>query len=711
MAGTTDARVLHLASATTSVLLDARGPGLPGVVHWGGPLTGSDQELAELCDAVQPAVPNSALDSRVSPSLLGENASGHPGRPSLRGHREDGRAWSPLFEAWEVTTPAAGSAVVQAVDDHAKLSLTSELHLDGNGMLRVRSELRNDASTPYTLDELTVALPVPGGATELLDLSGRWCLERQPQRHSLPFGTWLRESRRGRTGHDAPLAHVAGRPGFGFRTGEVWALHVGWSGNHLGYVERLADGTVRLGGGELLLPGEVVLDPGATYTTPWVYAAYSPAGLDGVSAVFHRWLRSRDRHPRRPRPVVLNTWEAVYFDHDLDRLRGLADVAARTGIERFVLDDGWFRHRRDDTAGLGDWYVDEGVWPHGLEPLVSHVTGLGMEFGLWVEPEMVNPDSDLARAHPDWVMQAPGRTPPEWRHQQVLDIAHPDAFEYVLGRLDALLIELDIGFLKWDHNRDLVDAGHAGRAGVHEQTLATYRLLDELRVRHPSVEIESCASGGARVDLGILERTDRVWASDSNDALDRSVISLWTGLLLPPELIGTHVGPPRAHTTGRTHDLSFRAAVATFGHAGVEWDIASASKEELDRLAQWTAFVKEHRQLLHTGDVVRCDHPDPTVSLHGVVSADRSEALFAFVALRSSPTTLPVPAQLAGLSDDRSYQVRAVHPAGEPLTVQREPPTWTTRDTVLPGSALMRVGLPMPVLAPENALLLHLRAR
>ncbi|MDM4777904.1 alpha-galactosidase, partial [Micromonospora sp. b486] len=271
--------------------------------------------------------------------------------------------------------------------------------------------------------------------------------------------------------------------------------------------------------------------------------------------------------------MTLNVWEAVYFGHELDRLRALADAAAEVGVERFVLDDGWFRGRRHDQAGLGDWWVDGEVWPDGLQPLIDHVRGHGMQFGLWVEPEMVNPDSDLFRAHPEWVLQAPGRLPPPWRHQQALDLVNPDAYAYLLERLDAVLGEHDgIAYLKWDHNRDLTEAGHAGRPGVHAQTLAVYRLLDELRARHPGVEIESCSSGGARVDLEILRRTDRVWASDCNDALERLSIQRWTGLLLPPELVGTHIGPERSHTTHRVHDLSFRAVTALFGHHGIEWE-------------------------------------------------------------------------------------------------------------------------------------------
>ena len=410
--------------------------------------------------------------------------------------------------------------------------------------------------------------------------------------------------------------------------------------------------------------------------------------------------------------MVLNTWEAVYFDHRLERLTELAEVAARLGVERFVLDDGWFGSRRNDRAGLGDWHVAVDVWPEGLNPLISHVRKLGMEFGLWVEPEMVNPDSDLFRAHPDWVLSGsgrPGRLPEAWRNQQVLDLANPDCWAYIHDRLDALLADHDIAFLKWDHNRDLIEAGHGGRPGVHAQTLAVYRLLDELRRRHPGVEIESCASGGGRVDLGILARTDRVWASDTNDALERQHIQRWTQLLVPPELVGSHVGPPRSHTTGRTHDLGFRVATALFGHFGIEWDIASASEEEQQALAEAIAVYKRLRPLLHGGQVVRADHPNPAAYLHGVVAPDRAEALFAYVQLTASAFETPGLARLPGLDPDRAYRVTPLAVAGEPETKQAVAPRWTEAGGVtLGGRALGEVGLPLPVLRPEQALLLHL---
>jgi alpha-galactosidase len=704
---------LHLRSDGCSLVLDAGGPNLPAVLHWGADL-GDPAPAAwpELALAGAPGVAPAALAEPVFRPLVREHARGWPGRPTLSGHRR-GSDWSPAFALAELERAGGNRVTVHGVDKVAGLRLRSQLELAPAGLLRLRHTLRNDGDAPYTVNELSCALPIPAHATELLDLTGRWCRERQPQRHPLELGGWVRENRRGRTGHDATIGLLAGTPGFGDRHGEVWAVHVGWSGNHLSYAERWPSGEGVLGAGELLLPGEIELAPGAEYATPWVYAAYSPRGLDGIAAAFHRYLRGRPHHPGpdRPRPVVLNTWEAVYFDHDLDRLRALADAAAELGVERFVLDDGWFRHRRHDRAGLGDWYVDETVWPQGLDPLIGHVRALGMQFGLWVEPEMVNPDSDLYRAHPDWILQAGGRVPPSFRHQQVLDLANPDAYDHIRSRLDALLSENDIGYLKWDHNRDIVDGGHRGHPGVHAQTLAIYRLLDELRAAHPGVEIESCSSGGARVDLGILERTDRVWASDCNDALERQAIQRWTGLFLPPELVGSHIGPPRSHTTGRVHDLSFRAATALFGHAGIEWDVTAAAPEERAALASWIGFYKRHRGLLHSGEVVHADHPDPAAAVHGVVAGDRAEALYAYVQLATSRFGVPAPARLPGLDPARGYLVEPVHPAGPPRTSQRLPPPWyAAGEVTLPGAVLGAAGLAMPALNPEQALLLRVTA-
>ncbi|AWK12108.1 alpha-galactosidase [Streptomyces spongiicola] len=708
--------LLHFRAAGTSLLVDCSGTRLPRILHWGADLgehpgagSGGDG-LAALAAAGLAQLVTSVPDVPVPVAVLPEQSAGWLGTPGLSGHRE-GAGFSPAFTVRALDTPAPRRLTVRADDARTRLGLRLELELTPSGLVRQRAALTNEADTPYTVDALHLTLPVPAQATELLDLTGRHLRERSPQRHAFTLGTHLRENRRGRTGLDATLVHVAGEQGFGFRGGEVWGLHIAWSGNHRSFAERTNSGVSLLGGGELLLPGEMVLEPGATCETPWLLGSYG-SGLDEMAGRFHTHLRARPHHPAAPRPVTLNTWEAVYFRHELTALTALADAAAEVGAERFVLDDGWFRGRRDDRAGLGDWWVDPEVWPEGLHPLVRHVRSRGLQFGLWVEPEMVNPDSDLARAHPEWILSAAGRMPPEARHQQVLNLADPDAYAHVLDRLDSLVGEYAIDYLKWDHNRDLVDAGAGprGSAGVHAQTTAVYALMDELRRRRPGLEIESCSSGGARVDLGILERADRVWTSDCNDALERQRIQRWTGLLLPPELMGAHVGPPVTHTTGRAHGLDFRAGTALFGHLGIEWDLARASAEERRRLAEWIAAHKRLRPLLHTGTVVHADHPDPALLVHGVVAPDRSHAVYALV---QTATSVQAPAgrvRLPGLAEDAHYSVAPLAP-GDVLQGPVTGPLawWDSGGVELSGRALDVFGVQAPTLDPERLVLVEAR--
>ncbi|RZT86587.1 alpha-galactosidase [Pseudonocardia sediminis] len=713
---------LHLRSAGVSAVVvlpgfEKPGDGLPVLLHWGADLgETTPEDLRELARAAVPATANNEVGVPVVAGVLPEHATGWNGRPGLSGSRA-GRGWSPWFRRTGVSVKSGSDGgdriVVSGHDSDAGLDVVVEMELLPSGLLRQRATVTagdHPSRVPYALGGLGLTVPLPPEATEVFDLAGRWGRERAPQRRELTVGVHSRENRRGRTGPDAPLILAAGTAGFGFRGGEVWAVHTAWSGNHVTYAERLSTGASVLGGGELLLPGEVVLAAGESYASPWLYAAHG-IGLDAVAAQFHTHLRARPSHPSTPRPVVVNNWEATYFDHDVTRLTELARRAADVGAERFVLDDGWFRHRRDDTAGLGDWYVDESVWPDGLTPFVETVRGLGMEFGLWVEPEMVNPDSDLARAHPDWILATGGRTPVPSRNQQVLDLAHPDAYRHILDRLDAILSADAISSLKWDHNRDLVDAGHSpgGEPGVHAQTAAVHRLLDELRTRHPEVEIESCSSGGLRVDLAILERTDRVWGSDCIDALERQQIQRWTAQLLPPELIGSHVGAARAHTTARTHDLSFRAGTALFCSFGIEWDLTVVSDDERAELAAWVALHKELRPLLHSGTVVRADSPDPASALHGVVAADGSEAVFALVQLDAPLTSVPGRIRLPGLDPDRRYRVTAANAGGLPA-LRHRPPPWVAEGVTLSGAALGHAGVRAPSLQPEHLVLLRATA-
>ena len=717
-------RDLHvLRAGGTALVLQSAGTGMPCLLHWGADLP--EAALSQLPLVAQGPVPHSALDERWPLTTLPTPADGWLGTPALAVHRGGGGA-APRWSATVSSGP--GELTVDGVDTDSGLAVRTRYRLDDHGVLRVSSAVTNtvapgSAGGDAVLDvaALRVLLPLPSRALEVLDLTGRWCRERSPQRAPLADGTHLRAGRRGRTGHDATLLLTVGTPGFGFRHGEVWATHVAWSGNHEHLVERLPEGAgmhrAVLGGGELLEPGEVRLAPGETYRGPDVVFVHSREGLDGLSRRLHRSQRAQPGHRHTARPLVLNTWEAVYFETDVDHLTALADTAASIGVERFVLDDGWFGGRRHDRAGLGDWWVSPEVWPEGLAPLADHVHGLGMEFGLWFEPEMVNPDSDLVREHPDWVLGPRAGHPRAWRHQQPLDLANPAAAAHVLERVSALVGELGIDFLKWDHNRDLMEAvrrdgGGVDRPAVHAQTAAYYAVLDELRRRHPALEIESCASGGARVDLGVLDRTDRVWTSDCNDALERARIQRWTGLLVPPERMGSHIGPEQAHTTHRHVDLPFRALVALQGHAGLEWDITTCDEAERRALAQWAALYRELRPLVHTGDLVRADLPDDSLVVQGSVAADRGEAVFQVMSLQTAPGATPGLVPLPGLDRDRAYRVRVRTEVGDPATVQAAAPGWwptaTTDGLEVSGALLTDVGLPMPVLAPAQGFLLHL---
>lgn len=690
------------------------------MLHWGADLP--DAVVAELASIVVGPVPQNGLDEPWPLTVLPTTGDGWLGTPGYAAHRAGGAA----APRWDVSAELDGERALVTTASDGAVQVVLRHSLDEHGVLRVSSSVTNtggDAErAPLDVGALRALLPLPSRATEVLDLTGRWCRERSPQRSVLQDGTHLRASRRGRTGHDATLLLTVGTAGFGFRTGEVWSVHVAWSGNHEHLTERLPEGAgihaAVLGGGELLEPGEIRLAPGETYTSPDVVFVHATDGLDGLSRRLHGSQRGTAAHSNDPRPLVLNTWEAVYFDHDLDRLKQLADTAAGIGVERFVLDDGWFGSRRDDRRGLGDWVVSDDAWPQGLGALVEHVKGRGMEFGLWFEPEMVNLDSDLVRAHPDWVIGPKAGRPRPSRHQHVLDLANPDASAHVEQQISALVAELGIDFIKWDHNRDLHEAVRTGpdgvdRPAVHAQTTAFYALLDRLRAAHPALEIESCSSGGARVDLGVLARTDRIWTSDCNDALERAQIQRWTSLLVPAELMGTHIGPATAHTTHRTLDLSFRMLLALQGHAGLEWDITGCTPDELTALTAWSGLYRELRPLVHTGDLVRADLPEEQgLLVTGTVAPGGEQAAYTVLRTHTGPSVAPGLLTLPGLDPERTYTVRVRPEAGLPAVTQARGPGWWD-DAVdagirVSGAALGQVGLALPVLAPAQGFLLHL---
>jgi alpha-galactosidase len=703
--------LIHLYTNELSVVIDPSS-GVPTVLHWGEPISGtiSDDGLRA---ALQPPITNGNLDSVAPMSLLPEHGSGYSGRPGLDGQRLDGAGWAPRFTLVSAESGADEHRVwanVMSTDLHEGLEVESAFEIRVvSGVLRTRVSLRNIATSAYQLGALRQTLPLPSLAQETLTFGGRWSREFIELRQPLLTGSVTVENRAGRTSHNRVPIVFAGTAGFSNDAGVVRAAHLEWSGNSFVAADVLTDARRCLQVGELLLPGELVLLPGESYLSPWVSWAFSDHGTNGITERFHSELRARPNHPTTVRPVTLNIWEAVYFDHRLEPLEQLAEVAAEIGVERFVIDDGWFHLRRDDRAGLGDWWVDPAVWPNGLTPIADKVVSLGMQFGLWFEPEMVNPDSDLYRAHPEWVLTDHRYEPVMGRLQLVLDLGRPEVRDYLFTQISALLSEYPVSYVKWDHNRELVHASHEGRrAGVHRQTLGYYELLARLRIAHPTVEIESCSSGGGRIDFQVLEYTHRFWTSDCNDPLERQHIQRGYGHVFPPEYMGSHIGDGQSHTTRRQHSLAFRAATSVFGHFGIEWNVLQATETERKALAEIIEFYKRHRALLHGGIARRFDHGNPAVVAHGVIARDQSEGLLSFATVSASASLIIEPFKVSGLDPHRQYRVTVERLANGTTGPVRHLPAWVKQGVTLSGRELELFGLQPPPLDPEQALLVRL---
>jgi alpha-galactosidase len=685
--------LLRLDGGGDTLLLQVEA-GPPRLVYWGEALPGS-LDAGPIAVLAERAVPNGMLDAGEQFDLFPEAARGFTGHPALDLHRPSGGFLTQLefVEARAIE----GGHEVRLRDPLARIQVALSVTMDpATGVAAFRSRLLNRGDEPLALDWMAPAA-LPLAHDEVMVFDGRWGREFQPVRQRLATGLFVKENRNGRTSHHAPPFAVVGEPGFGEHAGEALGLHLAWSGNHRLLVERLRDGRLQAQAGELFLPGEMVLAPGETYETPILYAARSGAGLNGLSARFHPFVRDcilGGRLQAKPRPVHFNTWEAVYFRHDLEELKALADLAASVGAERYVLDDGWFEGRADDTTSLGDWRADRVKYPDGLGPLVDHVRGLGLEFGLWVEPEMANADSALLRAHPDWILGEPGREQPLGRGQYALDLTRPEVASNIFAQLDALLSAHPIGYLKWDMNRDLTHAMSAGRPASHAQTLAVYALIDRLRALHPGVEIESCASGGGRADFEILRRTDRVWTSDCNDPIERQRIQRGFSIFFPPEVMGAHVGASPDHSTGRRTSVELRALTALFGHMGIEADVRGFSERERAALAEWISLYRRHRALIHGGQVVRQVHSDPG-AVATMVVGERG-ALASYAQLETPPRASPDPLRLVGLEPDAVYRVRLLNPARAGM--KRAPALASGEAVEASGRMLETIGLPLPIL-------------
>ena len=717
------AQMLVLHSRRATLVVECHADEGPLWRYWGPRLADGTLPPGPLREA-RP-LPSFMLDHDQPLTLAPGLGVGWFGHSALLAHR-GGRDFSLAFTRCTVQWLRPGQALVLTLhDDTARLQL--RLHLDlhhDSDVLRLHSELLNAGDAVLDVQWLAAAtLPLPAQAAQVRSYAGQHMEEFLLQEDTLSRSQWRRENRRGRTSHDCFPGAVVTTPGTTADQGLVFGAHLAWSGNHQQTIDWLHDGQRQWQLGEWLAPGEVLLAPGATLATPEVVASLSTAGLNGLAANFHAELRRRLPWPEAgmpPRSVHLNTWEALYFNHQLPDLLALADAAAEVGVERFVLDDGWFQGRDHDRAALGDWWADARKYPAGLAPLAQHVVARGMQFGLWFEPEMVNPDSQLHRAHPDWALQIDGRPMLTARHQLVLDIARPEVAAYLFDKLHALLASLPIGYIKWDHNRDLATAADAqGRPAWRAQVHAAYALMDRLRAAHPALEIESCSGGGGRIDFAMLSRTHRVWTSDCIDALTRVRIQRSFLQFFPPEVMGAHIGTAPAHSTGRSQAMAFRGAVALPGHLGVELDVRHLDPPTRRELGGWIALYKRWRQHLHTSRVWLGDAGDHVLwQLHGQPGSDLAHPHWLLLAYRTAPSTQRYAGTVAlpMLDPQARYRLRVVQPDGLPAqalyngTAPFFEALCTPHGVEVAGDWLRQVGLPLPRALAETAFIVHLEA-
>ena len=544
-----------------------------------------------------------------------------------------------------------------------------------------RATIRNQTKSPLALESAqSGAWYLPAGEGYRLSyLSGRWAGETQLVREPIHPGIKVLESRRGNTSHQLnPWFAIDAEGSAGEEHGRVWFGALGWSGNWRLSIEQTSHQQVRVTGGFNTFDFAYPLKPGESLETPPFYGGFTDLGFGEASRILHRFERAEilpDRASPRPRPVLYNSWEATEFHVNEEGQRQLAGRAAKLGVELFVMDDGWFGQRNDDKAGLGDWFVNPQKFPSGLKPLIAHVNSLGMKFGLWVEPEMINRDSDLFRTHPDWVMHFSGRPQTEGRNQMVLNMARADVKEHIFGVLDKLLAENDIKFIKWDMNRHFSEPGWPAVPAAEQRKIwvayvrNVYEIIDRLRARHPSLEIESCSGGGGRVDLGILQRVEQVWTSDNTEAFDRLRIQDGFSFAYAPKVMMDWITDV-PNMNGRTTPLKFRFLAAMMGSVGIGGNLNKWPDADMDLAKKMVALYKEIRATVQQGSLYRLFSPrDGSLTANQYLSEDGKQAvLFAF--LHSQQFRRPPPAiYLRGLDERKLYRIRTID---DKMTEKRE---------------------------------------
>ena len=514
---------------------------------------------------------------------------------------------------------------------------------------------------------LSACLTLDGADYEYITLHGSWARERHIDRRALTHGKHSVSSLRGESSHqEHPFIAVMTR-GTTQEAGEVYAMNFVYSGNFLAQVEGCQFDTVRMVMGINPENFSWTLKKDEEFTCPEVVMVYSDTGLGKMTRTFHDLYRNhliRGEYRDKKRPILINNWEATYFNFNTDKLLAIAKEASKLGIEMLVMDDGWFGHREDDNSSLGDWYVNEKKLPGGLKTLVDGVNALGMKFGIWFEPEMISPDSDLYHAHPDWAIQITDRTPCRCRNQFVLDISRKEVRDYIYDRIKKVLSSANVEYVKWDMNRPLTDLGSTAyptsRQGElsHRYMLGVYEMQERLITDFPHLLLENCSGGGGRFDAGMLYYYPQIWCSDDTDAYERTKIQYGTSFIYPISAVGSHISVVPNHQTGRITPIESRAVTAMAGSFGYELDLGSLSDEEKGLVSQQIKSFKKYGSLIHNGKYYRLSNPlTENSALWEFVSEDKTEALIQGMIFRKIPNMKRIAVKAEGLSPDNFYKI------------------------------------------------------
>ncbi|RIX59608.1 alpha-galactosidase [Paenibacillus nanensis] len=671
-------QIFHLQSGDTSYVIQVV-DGYPVHTYWGRRLR-ADGNL----EGLAPYTGKAFLD--CTPQEYPQYGSGDFRSPAYQVLLEDGSRITELrYKGYTVSAgkPALeGLPYVYAESDDEADTLELELEdsytgmtvvlrysiFSGGAITRSVRFANKGGGTLKLLRALSASVDLFGkGDHELLYLSGHWTREAHIQRRPLGPGATSFGSRRGMSSHQHnPFAAVIS-PGTDEEHGEVYAMNLVYSGNFHAEAEVDAFGIVRMAIGLNPFDFAWTLQPGDCFQTPEAVLVYSAEGLGGMSRAYHRLYRKRlcrGVHRDRERPILVNNWEATYFNFTAETIETIAEAGAELGIELFVLDDGWFGKRDSDNSSLGDWVEDRRKLPNGLRDLAERINRRGLKFGLWFEPEMISPDSDLYRSHPDWCLHVAGRRRTEARWQLVLDLSRQEVRDYLYNALSRIFTDVPIAYVKWDMNRALTEIGSAAAPPdrqqeiAHRYVLGLYELLERLTSAFPHILFESCASGGGRFDPGMLYYMPQTWTSDNTDAVERLKIQYGTSLIYPVSAIGAHVSAVPNHQVGRETPLKMRGEAAMSGNFGYELDLTKFSEAEKAEVKEQIAMYKEIRSLVQQGDLYRLRSPfESNETAWMFVTEDRSEALVFFFRVLAKPNPAPEMLKLKGIDKSLTYEI------------------------------------------------------